>query len=67
MLYLECPNCKGCPTIEEWNNSPGIRDELIPEDMEDADAWEDYRREHSGRVDCPLCGDVAIYEDMMAV
>jgi endogenous inhibitor of DNA gyrase (YacG/DUF329 family) len=64
MLILECPNCQSCFTVEQWNESLGFRDEPIPLDTQD---WDAYTSEHSGRVDCPECGDVAIYEDMMAV
>jgi hypothetical protein len=65
-LRLECPHCQGCPTVEEWNNALGQRDEPIPLNIT-SDEWDSYAYDHSGRIDCPECGEVVIYEDMTPV
>lgn len=64
MLILECPHCQSCYETADWNKAPGIRDEPIPDNIED---WDEYTRTHTGRIDCPDCGQVAIYEDMISV
>lgn len=64
MLTLECPHCQDCYTTEQWNQALGQRDEPIPDDVED---WDEYAYSHDGRIDCPGCGEVVIYEDMTPV
>lgn len=65
-LVLECPNCRDCHSAQEWNEAPGLRDALIPEYIT-VEEWDDFKTKHTGRIDCPSCGEVAIYEDMIAV
>lgn len=66
MIILECPNCQSCFKVDEWNDALGRRDEPIPLDIKEED-WYAYTQEHFGAIDCPDCGQVAIYEDMMVV
>lgn len=61
---LECPHCQSCFTVEDWNKQPSIKDEPIPLDLED---WDEYIMDHDGRIDCPDCGEVAIFEDLTPV
>lgn len=70
-IKLECPNCRTTLDISQWNEnmkdsiSIGRADELIPLDI-DAEGWKTFRREHSGVVDCPECGEVCVLDDMEA-
>lgn len=70
-LTLECPHCQDCHSVEKWNEKVeesiivGRADELIPIDN-DLD-WDLYAIEENGLVDCPSCGAVCNYEDMIPV
>lgn len=66
MLILECPNCQSCFTVEMWNIQPKIG-EPIPENLETSEDWDNFTFHNTGMVDCPECGEVAVYDDMLAV
>ena len=68
MLKLECPNCRSCFTIREWNASPHRGGESIPEDTGTDEQFQQWLTERNGTIyDCPDCGEPAVSDDMMAV
>lgn len=68
MLMLECPECRSCFSIIEWNTSPHRGGDSLPEDIETDEEFQQWLTERNGTIyDCPECGQSVVSDDMTAV